>query len=108
MGTDWSTGGPTQTSGSTSELCGDEPLPQVAQRASGASSLEISKSLLDVVRGNLLRVALLEQGLDYMHPEVPASLGQSVVWGFCESIASWPPFSPAKQHNLHCSQSEDR
>lgn len=45
---------------------GDQILAQVYQRGSGASSLEEGgmQSCLDVSLGTLLRVALLEQGLD--------------------------------------------
>lgn len=38
--------------------------------AGESSSLEMSKSHLDVVLGTMLWVALLEQGLDQMDPEV--------------------------------------
>jgi len=45
-------------------------------------SLEIFISCLDMVLGNLFCAAMLEQGLDQMNPEVPASLKRSVVLCF--------------------------
>lgn len=59
----------------------DGALAQVAQRCCEVSSLEIFKRCLAVVLGTLLRVALLEQGLDQRDPEVPANLHNSdIVW----------------------------
>lgn len=48
-------------------------------REAVGSSLEISKSQLDIGLGTLLWVSLLEWGLDLMDPEVPSHLDQSVI-----------------------------
>lgn len=45
----------------------------------GFASLEISKSYLDVVLGSLLKVLLLEQGLDHMDLEFPSSFNHTVI-----------------------------
>lgn len=49
----------------------DKALAQAAQRGCGVSSLEISKSCLDMSLGTLLWVSLRGQGLDQVEPEVP-------------------------------------
>ena len=41
-------------------------------------SLQVFKSHLDMVLGNLLWVSLLEQGLDQMDSEAPYNLNHSV------------------------------
>ena len=52
----------------------DRALEQPAQRGCGVSSLEIFKSLLDIILDNLHRVSLLElRVLDQTDPEVPAN-----------------------------------
>jgi len=53
MGTSWNTGDFLRTPGSTPRLS-DKALAQAAQRDCGISSLEISKSCLDVGLGILL------------------------------------------------------
>lgn len=52
---------------------------EAAQRGGGVTSLEISKSRLDVVLGTLLWVALIELGLEQMLPELPANFNRSVI-----------------------------
>lgn len=52
---------------------GEEPVE--------SPSLEVFKSCLDMVLGNLLWVAWLEQGLELIDPEVPSNLSYCVlVW----------------------------
>lgn len=41
--------------------------------------MEISKSYLDMVLGTLLKVFLLEQGLDCMDLEVPSNFNHTVI-----------------------------
>lgn len=49
------------------------------QRGCGISSLQIIKSYQDLVLVSLLWVALLEQGLDQVDPEVPANPSHAVI-----------------------------
>ena len=57
----------------------DGALAQTTQRGCGISSLEIFRSRLDMVLGSLLWVALLEQELDQVDPDSPASLSHPVI-----------------------------
>lgn len=47
--------------------------------AVGFASLKISKSYLDMVLGTLLKVSLLEQGLDRMDLEFPSNFNHTVI-----------------------------
>lgn len=50
----------------------DQVLAQISLRGCGVTSLEILK-ILDVALGTLLRMALLEQGVEQVEPELPAN-----------------------------------
>lgn len=60
-------------------IAGAGVLAQVAQRGCGLSSLEVSRSHLDMVTNTLLWVSLLEQRLDQMDTEVPSNLNHPLI-----------------------------
>lgn len=91
----WQTerGGSFWPAGSTSVLCSDRALAQFAQRGCAASSLEISKSQLDMFLDTLFYVSLLEQCLDQIRTEVPANISRALflwlwMWASLESDGS--------------------
>lgn len=78
MDTNWSPESSLWPSGSTSVMCGWQS-PGLGNKDVGFSSLEIFINFLAVVLGTLLWVALLEQGLDQVDPDVPSSLCHGVI-----------------------------
>lgn len=109
MGTTLHTGGSIPPPGALLCCAGEGTLAHAAQTGCGVSSLEISKSHLDMALGSLLWMSLLEWVLDQMDPEITDSLNRTEIlcmFVVCKQqqtllcpICSFSPGSALHQHS---------
>lgn len=77
VGRKWNTGVSIWTSESTFVLWEWQHWHGLAREVVGVSFLEMVKSCMDAILRRMLWMALPEQGLDQMDPEVPSNLNHS-------------------------------